>query len=507
MPVTWYVNLPATPGKHWGPEIPLKVTRSRATGYNANRTVTWTCDPDNNNLNTVAAAASFTIGDHPNTQRSSTPEDAHTRDFRNRLTLPHYGPESYTVTAQRSDKQNTSLDKQFDIRRKLYYILNYMNDEGEKLYASLQGDLHRIFADVGIELVRVAKQKILNRQLVSWPMIKPLVKTRPAIPEGKRGLVMRLALVNSIGAERDFEVELPLVNGQGGLGAGADTVAHQNGVWKLTIHLPPQQQNVPPHRQLRLPPEPTATVQVSRYYGLTRDIQINRFTDSAARVQHTIRLIDDRTAEITITGNDNQALTDLAEEYASHVADDPYHHALFSQQPKASWPPELHITVSLQPVQPIGGAASGANIALTQDMSMYYPNGTRHQKAAALCRIFAHEIGHAIGMVAPSMTWNGAQQDHDEHYTDDNGGKGPHCHHNATLQKNDFNTAGEFHSPGNPNCRQVYVPDNGQICIMFHQRTDHHHALEFCNRCQEFMRAQDLCTANLDQIKSWSQVY
>jgi len=505
MPVTWYVNLPATRGERWGPEVPLKVTRSRWARTNANRTVTWTCDPDNNNLNTVAAAASFTAGDDPNTQQSSTSEVPDTHSFRNRLTLPPYGRESYTVTAQRSDKQNTSLDEQFDIRRRLYYVLNYMDNEGKQLYASLQDDLHRIFVDVGIELVRVAKQRIPRKQIVSEPRLRSLVENRPAIPEDKRGLVMRLALVNSIAAERDFEIELPLVDGHGGLGAGADTVAHQNGVWKLTIHLPPQQ-NVPAHRQLRLPPEPTATVQVSCYYLLAQKIRTEWFSDSPANVQHTIRRIDDRTAEITIAGNDNQALTNLAIEYASHVADKPCHQATFSQPPNGL-PAQLHIKVSLCPLQPIGGTTLRANIALTQDMSIYYHNGTHQDKAAALCRVFAHEISHSIGMVAPSMTWNGAQQNHDDHYTNDNGGKGPHCHHNATLQNNTSNAAGEFHNPGNPNCHQVYVPDNGQICIMFHQRTAHLHALEFCNRCQEFMRAQDLCTANLEQIKSWSQVY
>ncbi len=503
MPVTWYVNLPTTPGEHWGPEVPLKVTRSRVTFYNDDRTVTWTCDPDHNNLNTVAAAASFTIGDHPGTQQSSTSEVAHTRDFSNRLTLPPYGLESYTVTAERSDKQNASLDKQFDIRRKLYYILNYMNNEGKQLYASLHDDLHRIFDDVGIELVRVARQRIPNDQFVS--NLEPLVKTRPAIPQDKLGFIMRLALINSACMEAPMEVEIPLVDGHGQQVLNADTVVQQNGTWKLTLHLPPQP-NVPPHRQNRLRPDSASSVKVSCYTSLEYNIRNNAFTKNAKDVTHTFRRIDDQTAEITITGNDNQTLTDLAQRYAAKVRDDPFDRTLFSGQPN-NFPAKLHVGVRLVPVRPLGGFSSGANIALTQDMSPYYPNGTRQRKAAALCRVFAHEISHSIGMVAQNMTWNGVQQAHGNHYTDDHGGKGPHCHRNATLHANTINAAGDFHNPNNLNCHQVYTPDNGQICIMFHQRTAYLHGLEFCNQCQAFMRAQDLCKANLEQIRSWSRVY
>lgn len=503
MPITWYVNLDSDPRNHRGPEIPLKVTRSAVSRYDANRSVTWTCTPDGNNLNTVAADASWTQGDAPDTQVSRVGEHAHTRVFHNTLQLPPYGNESYTVTAQRSDRTGASLTQEFDVQRRLYYVANWMNPEGRRLLAIVEPIVARIFAEVGIELKRVGRASIPNRDEVVD--LRPLVANRPALPQAKIGLMMRLALIQHAYTERAQTTTLPLIDQHGVGVAGADTVVDNGGVWQLTLHLAPEP-GLAAHRRLRFGAEPQVTVSIAEYYRFEYDVR-NEWFDSMNRLPCTVTRVDDRTVRVRIDdgGRPNNAnLTRLAAIYRKAKLDNDYPGEYFTGAPAA---PQLQLEVEMKPLRPLGGFSSGPNIALTQDMTLYYPHGTEQQKGQALARVFAHEIAHSIEMVTRVMDYNGAQQTHPNWYNDSNGGQGHHCHRNAGLVNNNPVAAGNFYYPDNPACVQVYRPNNGNICIMFHQRTAYLHSIEFCADCQEFMRAQDLSRDNLRAVRHWDRLY
>jgi hypothetical protein len=504
MPTTWYVNLDADPRNHRGPEIPVKVTRSVVTSYDAHRSVTWTCTPAGTNLNTVVADASWKAGTAPNTQVSTVSEQAQTREFHNRLKLPPYGDESYTITAQRSDKTGVSLTEQFDIRRRVYYVTNWMNDEGKRLLAIVEPIIARIFGEVGVELKKVGSASIPDRAGITD--VQPLVQNRPALPQAKIGLMMRLALINMAYKELPQTVTLPVVDGHGAGVAGADTVEDDNGVWQLTVHLPPEPA-LAAHRRMRLGAEPEVKVGLNQYYRFSNNVRATWFDNEQSFPCDVVR-VDDRTVRIRIRDGvrpNNANLTQLAAAYRLAVANGNFPSTHFEGTPPTG--PELALEVTVVGLRPLGGFSSGPNICLTQDMSQYYPQGTRQQKGQALARVFAHEIAHSIAMVIQHHNYNGAQNTHPNWYDDQHGGHGTHCHLNAGLVNNTPIAAGDFYYPDNPNCVQVYTPNNANICIMFHQRTAHLDTLEFCADCQEFMRAQDLSRANLRTVRSWHRLY
>ncbi len=506
MPTTWYVNLDADPRNHRGPEIPVSVTRSIVTSYNAGRSVRWTCAPGPRNLNTVAADASWVQGTAPNTQQSDTSEIGSTRTFKNRLQIPPYGNETYTVTAKRSDKPNNSLTEQFDIKRRIYFIANWMNDEGKRLFDVALPEVQRIYGALGVELERVARQSIPERGYLTD--LQPLVANRPAPPRAKVGLLLRLALIRAAYSNQPREIEVPLVDGTGAGVLGADTVEDHNGTWQLTLHLPPEP-GVAPGRRLVLPEQVTANIRLVDYNAYSGQVQ--GWFSSMMYLPNTVTRIDDRSFRVRIQDTDkpnNANLTRLAgihtDRVQNHLPADPLDYSYFSRHPLN---PTVRLQVEVGALRPVGGFSSGANIALTQDMSMYYPNGTIQQKGLALARVFAHEIAHSFGMVMQNHTYNGAQQAHGNWYNDDNGGRGDHCHTNAHTVNNTALAAGEFYYPDNPNCHQVYIPNGNNICIMFHQRTAYLHGLEFCQQCKDFIRAQDLSRNNLTAIRSWDRVY
>ena len=89
---------------------------------------------------------------------------------------------------------------------------------------------------------------------------------------------------------------------------------------------------------------------------------------------------------------------------------------------------------------------------------------------ASKSKTVAHEIGHGVGMVPTSG--------HDLQYSNENGGSGSHCRHEASPDKKSKAQGGTFSG--------TYT--NGK-CVMFAYSSEHY---KFCNTCKEFVKESDL---------------
>jgi hypothetical protein len=470
----WYVNLAPRDGAAQGPTIPLKVSRSlkgRVISKTANRRVQWALAADGLNLNTVVGDASLNHGDAPGTRQSVTAEAG--AKFLNEIALPPYGGDKYTVTATKVHNGTVVLTQEYRAVRRLYYLFHYMNDAGKAIYARVKPELSRIFGEVFIELVEVGKSKIDEEQVTSE--MRPLVAHAAGLT--KKPQQLRLVLTNQFASEAPYEVELPVEVDEHD---DADSVWVEDGKWKFRVHLPPEDA-LEPHVRRYLPETLTGTCKLSEYwnyralftYGSNNNLPCH-VTREGARVA-VVTLTDDR---------NNQVLFD------------------HSHQGTAEEKEAFSAKIKLEAVRPIGGQSQGANIGLTQDMSMYYNDPG--QAALALARVFAHEIAHSVGLVMRRGTYNGGV-DHPTYYRDDHGGKGKHCSSHAQLVDNKPGDAGAFFYPSDE-CAQVYVPQDGNICTMYHKRTGYLHALEFCDECKRQLRGADLGAAALQNL-TWNDAY
>lgn len=317
----WYVNLPEEPKRNAGPKIPIKVTRSVVSKHDVQRTVTWRCVGEEANLNTVAAHASWTEGDASGTQTSTVHEDGRTRAFHNTLKLPPYGGDKYTISAKRSDRQDVERTETVEVQRKLYYVTNYMNNEGRELLDLIEPKIARIFGELGIELVRVGRARIKDGPYISREDVKAFVDGRPVLPRDKKGLLMRLALVRDFCKTEDYSVHLPVEHGaSGSKKSDEDSVEFTNGKWQLTVHLSPQE-SLPAERQLRFPSNvENVTVTILQFGAISQEKR--KSFVSLKTLPSAVERIDDRTIKITIQdANDpvNAVLRELAEKYADGV--------------------------------------------------------------------------------------------------------------------------------------------------------------------------------------------
>jgi hypothetical protein len=476
----WFVNLAARDGEPQGPTIPLKVTRSlkgRATSKTINRSVQWTLTADALNLNTVVADASFDRGTAPGTQQTVTLEVNAT--FLNVLRLPPYGGDKYTVAATKVHGGTQVLTQQYRAFRRLYYLFHYMNDAGKAIYAQVKPELLRIFRDVFIELVEVGKSKIDEQEATSD--MEPLVAHAAGLT--KKPQQLRLVLTNNFAREEDYEVQLPVEASaddeeEDDDEGAADSVWYEDGAWKFRVHLPPEGA-LEDHLRRYLPQTLTGKCKLAEYWNH----------------RGTFKRADDLPCEITREGA-QVALVTLTDDDDNRILFD--HSADGTAEKKTKYA----VKITLDAQRNIGGQSDGANIGLTQDMSMYYNDAG--QAALALARVFAHEIAHSVGLVMTRGTYN-AGVNHPTYYDDAHGGKGKHCFRNAHLVNNTPADAGAYYYP-NDAVQQVYVPQNANICIMYHKRTPHLHAGEFCDECKRQLRGADLSATSLTN-RRWNDAY
>lgn len=100
----------------------------------------------------------------------------------------------------------------------------------------------------------------------------------------------------------------------------------------------------------------------------------------------------------------------------------------------------------------------------------------------------AHEIGHSLSLTRQSVRNLATLTDdaNDRWYTNDHGGQGPHCHHNAHLV-----AAGAANGFPDTPSGQVYRHNplsGGKLCIMYHAIDHDNMADQFCDRCLEQLK-------------------
>ncbi|MDB4932679.1 MAG: hypothetical protein JWM10_5163 [Myxococcaceae bacterium] len=216
MPTKWFINLltgdPAantfTRGrsKNHGPRIPLVAKRSAGHRPSATRTVTWDVRSYPGTHDHHFYPTSLLLLGGP------TAEDIEGK-FTNALTPPPIGGMTYEVTARKSDGQgaaNVTLAAQYLTWRRLYYTVNYMDDRCKRLFAAVEKDLQRVFAEVFIDL------KCSRTVPVQAGTARPLVMTEPtgpgtldefhSGPNDRSPYQLRLLLLNDLASPAEVSV-------------------------------------------------------------------------------------------------------------------------------------------------------------------------------------------------------------------------------------------------------------------------------------------------------------
>ncbi len=517
MPVNWYINLPERAGFPEGPEVLLETGR---TGVKSNsNSLTWTvaqAGPDD--INTVDADYYFTTGTGADARETETNEEDDTQ-FRTKLKLPPYGLDEYEVQVRRKDLDGSARKNvRLVARRKIFYVVNYPNTAKMlRIWNHIQRPLEAIFADVGIDLELIAAATLhANMAAADFRLqsFKDACVQAQGIPHNHQGMVMRLVLCDEAIACDDttFRVVMREQPTQHEVNNGLPR-SHwddNNQRWTITIQ----------SRQMKFPAEDLLgdqTYITFRDYTPYKELESN-FTDMfggvsghgdnfQVHIPHTLRRVNDHEIELTITDGAKSNAGALHFIFEGHRDD--HQNGGFLLKPNST--PELELTVKTRRGPMHGGASDGANILLSAGASYDLVSGAVNENRAfeVITNTMAHEIGHAFGLAARTLNYNGGDQPHPGHYDDTNGGHGPHCKGGSHLVDNTDNAAGEFYESSS-NAVQVYRPIGTHYCTMFHQMSLDMHNCEFCVDCKRFLRAQDLSAQNLAQLSPtvrWNQVY
>jgi len=508
----WYVNLRQDPKKSEGERMLLSVSRgywgnrAHVKSKRPNRQVRWLVTPDPHDAPASTGAGNvdpryvpaagrtkLTRGTLNGTNEAVTDEIAPAGRFENELLFGTAGGDTFTVTTTKVKLQDTApasktlkMTESVETWRRIWYRFNYMNADHLSAYGKIKPILKRIFEEVFVELVEDGKPEKIDDEPQTTD-VDHLVDGK--LPLTKKGLELRLALVNVAADDEEYSARLEAKATPSDVVSG-DRAANDHGTWTFRFAVPPRNKRYVPAKDFLVSftikgadrKEPFTNARNELVYRNKRGVEV-----VTAGSQYTAKLEGKEVVVQVTDAAANETLTDNA--------------ALPS-------PETLTAEIRFRLRRDLGGFSSGANISLTRSLVPYYTANSQ-QELQGLARVFAHEMAHSLGLVRKTAHDGGADADNAWWYDDTHGGQGNHCSRGTKQVDNTADDAGDFLDEG-PATKKINVPDATKpdpICIMFHKRTNQLHGLEFCETCKRHLRVGDMRNSFLGpRPRAWDEV-
>ncbi len=418
-----YVNLPDLPVENASANVPLVASAAKLQGVGTSE---WWVEPasGNTDLKYLSMAARAKVA---NTYVQNEKDK-----FKNTLTLPQVGGDKYTVKcSKKGDRSSPMQAEQMETWRKIFYTVHWMNQDCKKIFDGVKGKFEAAFESAFIKVEKAADSQTLLDEPRS-------LRDKPNLPR----LYKDVALTN-----KPFHLRIVVAND---LYYQKQLVLSAKGIAKTNFNLdtggPPLDvqsatDNTSWIISARVRVEPSgAWIDLAQY--ITRMPLPNKpaLADTAARVDLS----------------PNQLLTDQLAKGKTL---------------------EAEVTVNIR--NHVCGYSNGNFIAVR----IKEPDRTPAQVQVTVLQTFTHEVGHAFQQVVQSEDLFDAttgvkgaapndKEDNTMWHTDDFGGRGPHCHTNASKVADRRTTSQFTYSPtkgGGPLCTMFFRDDpkvdaDGKFC-------------------------------------------
>ncbi|MDQ3002771.1 MAG: hypothetical protein M3Y08_16105 [Fibrobacterota bacterium] len=188
-----YVNLPNNAANHYGKTLNLVVEANQLADENTAYTEWWVEATGADNVDTKYLSASARAHMRYNTRHHSG-----TR-FRNTLLLPHVGGEKYQVKcSKRGDRSSPVEMEEIETWRKIFYTLHWMNNACNDTFNAVKDRFKSAFEEAFVELEeKAAMQTLLDETNTRATDVLPhLYNSHPVLAD--RPWHLRIVVLNDI---------------------------------------------------------------------------------------------------------------------------------------------------------------------------------------------------------------------------------------------------------------------------------------------------------------------
>ncbi len=507
-----YVNLPAKEGvtdRGNKPTLEAKPTSKRGF-FSFKRKVDWTIEPGAKNVEVkyLAAAARCKVKDPTTTEADEK--------FTTELTLPHTGKDTYKIKckkhAKKESDQTQLLELEFETWRKIYYSVWLMNQKCKTMFDNIKDKFHAAFEKAGIELELVGRFDCKQDEETT---VKPAHYTKldlPSIyPDDKKDIKdrpfhLKIAFVNDLVKEDEQALDRALTRSK------TDKTANA-WVEDLDASTRPASKGTKSASELDGVKDPAEgdAYELSEN-GTPKDGPASKKGDLLVRksgkwVVHRGRWVAHcKTSELDRDGDAWKK--ELKAKVGSSGAERTLDKARWEKVSKEEVKIKLHEDAELNAALDRGNKVTlrlKLNVLVNAGCCGYSIGNfvvcRSKDPEVSVLQTFTHEIGHGLQQARKECALykvdTGASDGTETNpvwYTDDHGGRGPHCWTNAKEVDSTKTTSGK-----------TYAHDStkGSLCTLYHAdhpKVDPDGA--FCPTCLENLRRTDL-SAEAMKAKYW----
>ncbi len=439
----WYVNCADNQAENKGPEIQVNVGALFKRWWlnccsSGHATIRWAIEAGAENVDFTEYRSTQRVEFNP----ATTDEDIEAA-FSRRLALSQVGGDRFTVRVYKGTDANPSLTIADIITRRLYrYSIETASTASEATYQRIRARLLTGFDAAFIDLEEAAAATSQHPGVIT--------KVSPWLNQAKRRKAadagVHIVFVDFLGGNPQARLDqFPDVTA-----SGAWAFADERWTWTLQLG-----ERESWHVDADKGHPPAVTI---------NDVPL-------APEAFTWTKVGDRGARLTITAPlSNLALT-------GHQG----------------------VGITYRLVTKIGGTSfiDVSCVVVTQDMPFPFAANQDHVDSAALV-VILHELGHLLGLAVYAEKQRDGEwrETNDRWYTNDRGGQGTHCSHNAVLRANGHADALHYKVvSGTADGTHVFTPQipAQPLCIMYHARTEVTYQIPgFCDRCIGILRRRNL---------------
>lgn len=406
MTIKQYVNLPNAAADHHGASINLVVNADELAEEGVAYTEWWVEPTGADNTDLKYLSSSKRAR-----MRYATRPHSGTR-FRNTFLLPHVGGDKYQVKcSKRGDRSQPTELEEVETWRKIYYTVHWMNANCQNTFNAVKGRFKAAFEESFIELEEAASNQTLvdEANTRSSNALTHLYRRRPAL--ANKPWHLRIVVLNDIYEIEEAEHE-------------ADAFADVTGQWTTS--------------------QPLSDVSATHWLISARA----RVNGGGAWINIRSMMTKDDDTHFSFDVSGNRTLNNAVAAGGS-----------------------IDLKIRTRERDHYLGHSIGNFVCVRTNET-----GTAAEIEQTILQTFTHEVGHGFQQaMRRERTHNAAGnatgwENNADWHTDDYGGQGPHCHHNADeVADPDTDSGRSYASNGSTLCTMFFRDDDdvdvdGKFC-------------------------------------------